>query len=71
MSGDKIVTQGHSARFGGLQGHSIGALYPMHVQGWGDDTWQAMNVLTGKYHGKRTTLDKAHALAERLRKRMH
>ncbi len=51
----KQQTLGHDVRYGGLRGHSIGKLYPLSVQGWGDDTWQALNLVTGTYHGERSS----------------
>lgn len=40
-------TQGHVGSQGGLRGHSVGPLYPWSVVGFGDDTWQATNLITG------------------------
>lgn len=41
-------TQGHVGSQGGLRGHSVGETYPWSVVGFGDDTWQATNLITGE-----------------------
>jgi hypothetical protein len=47
-------TQAHVGTIGGLRGHSISLIYPWGIVGYGDDTWQAVNMVTGEKAGGRT-----------------
>lgn len=42
-----LKTQGHVGSTGGLRGHSVGGLYPWSIVGYGDDTWQVVNLCSG------------------------
>lgn len=44
--------QGHAGR-GGIQKHSLGNDYPWTVVGYGDGTWAAENVVTGRSYPRR------------------
>lgn len=52
--------QGHTLESGGLQGHSLGEMYPFVVTGVGvNGGFQLMNASTGQYGPRRTTYNEA------------
>lgn len=66
-------TVGHSARHPGLQGESIGDIYPLAVVGVGNYHWIVQHLITGEEwgRGERLKCKEAHARAIVIKSNYH